>query len=67
MMIKGRYKMVCYIGYEELHGQGPLFELYDLENDPEELVNIYSEALAVSREFRDELTGKVREVDKPYQ
>jgi arylsulfatase A-like enzyme len=67
MMIKGRYKLTYYFGYDELQGSGPLFELYDLENDPDELVNLYSENSALSRQLRDELLGKVKEVDKPYQ
>jgi arylsulfatase A-like enzyme len=67
MMIKGRHKLTGYFGYEELQGQGPLFELYDLENDPQELVNLYSESLPVARELRDELLAKLKQVDEPYK
>lgn len=67
MLLKGRYKLTCYFGYAQLEGAGPLFELYDLENDPQEMVNLYSESLPAARELRDELLAKVREVDKPYK
>ncbi len=67
MMIKGRYKLTCYFGYAELEGMGPRFELYDLENDPQEMQDLYSESFPVARELRDEILAKVKEVDKPYQ
>ncbi|MGE5249717.1 MAG: sulfatase, partial [Bacteroidota bacterium] len=67
MMIKRRYKLTYYFGYRELEGAGPWFELYDLENDPQEMHNLYDPQSALSRELRDEILAKVKEVDKPYQ
>jgi uncharacterized sulfatase len=65
MLVKGKYKLTAYLGYEETGGN-PVFELYDLESDPEELTDIYDAASSISRELQDELLAKVREVDKPY-
>ena len=65
MLVKGKYKLTAYLGYEETDGN-PVFELYDLESDPEELTNIYDATSSASRELQDELLAKVREVDKPY-
>jgi arylsulfatase A-like enzyme len=65
MLVKGNYKLTAYLGYEELGGQS-VFELYDIQNDPEELTNIYSANTDISRELREELLAKVHEVDEPY-
>jgi arylsulfatase A-like enzyme len=67
MMMKGKYKLTCYFGYKELTGVGPLFELYDLENDPLELHDLYREDSSIARELRDEILEKIREVDQPYK
>ncbi|NWG08304.1 MAG: sulfatase-like hydrolase/transferase [Chloroflexi bacterium] len=65
MLVKGRYKLTAYLGYKQL-GADAVFELYDLENDPEELTDIYDSASKVAQELRDELLAKVKEVDRPY-
>lgn len=67
MMVKGRYKIVYYFGYEELRGIGPYFEAYDLENDPEELNDIFSARPDIFQGLRDELLEKIRVVDEPYR
>jgi arylsulfatase A-like enzyme len=67
MMIKGKYKLTYYFGYEQLGSHGPLFELYDLENDPQELNDLYSEDSDVALALRTELLAKIDEVNKPYQ
>jgi arylsulfatase A-like enzyme len=67
MLVKGRYKLTYYFGYEELRDIGPLFELFDLEDDPEELKNIYSESPQLARALREELLEKISQVDEPYK
>jgi arylsulfatase A-like enzyme len=67
MMIKGNYKLTYYFGYDQLDESRQWFELYDLRNDPEELNNIYDSQPGISRELRDELLAKLKEVDRPYQ
>ena len=66
MMLKGRYKLIYYIGYEELQDENQFFELYDLENDPEEIVNLYSPNDSFSIELVGELFRKIQEVDEPF-
>lgn len=61
-LIKGTYKLVHYIGY--LHYNDD-YELYDLENDPEELHNLYP-VHPVAKELQAELDGKLDEINKPY-
>lgn len=67
MLVKGKYKMTYYFGYQEIAETGPFFELYDLENDPEELDNLYSTDWGIALELQNELLEKIQEVDKPYK
>ena len=65
-LIKGRYKLMHLFGYPQLEETGALFELYDLENDPEELNNLYAAQPGIAQELKNELLEKIREVDEPY-
>lgn len=66
MMVKGKYKLTYYYGYEQLKSSGPLFELYDLDNDPEELNDLFDPGSDFSMELQSELLEKFNEVNKPY-
>jgi len=67
MQVKGKYKLTYYFGYPEIAETGPFFELYDLENDPEELNDIYSADSEIAMELQKELLEKIAEVDRPYR
>jgi len=67
MQVKGKYKLTYYLGYPEIAETGPFFELYDLENDPEELNDIYSTESEIAMELQKELLEKIEEVDRPYR
>jgi len=58
-LIKGRYKLVHYFGYEGFDNE---YELFDLENDPEEIENIYASS-SMLKTLKDELLEKLREVN----
>jgi choline-sulfatase len=64
-LIKGDYKLMYFIGYEELDGKERI-ELYNIKNDFEELDDLSS----VKPETRDELLNEVKQelakVNKPY-
>ena len=63
MMVKDRYKLIHYSGYPGSYQQ---FELYDLENDPEELEDISKDKLDIAKDLRAELLGKIDEVNSPF-
>lgn len=65
-LIKGRYKLMYFFGYDELGERGERIELYDLENDPEELHNVYSTQKNVGLELLNELKSKLAQVNEPY-
>lgn len=67
MLVKGKYKLTYYFGYQEIAETGSFFELYDLENDPAELNNLYSTDSEIALELQNELLEKIKEVDMPYR
>ncbi len=62
-MVKDRYKLVHYFGYDDFDDQ---FEMYDLENDPEELEDLYLESNTLAGDLKVELLAAVEEANKPY-
>ncbi|HUI89452.1 MAG TPA: sulfatase-like hydrolase/transferase [Anaerolineales bacterium] len=64
VMRKGNYKLMCYRGYYQ---EGDKFELYDLQNDPEELTDLYSSTFPVAQAMQDELLAKLDAVNAPYK
>ena len=66
-LIKGRYKLMYFFGYEELGTAGERIELYDLENDPDELADLSFSKREITAELLNELKQKLEEVNQPYQ
>jgi arylsulfatase A-like enzyme len=64
-LIRGWYKLMYSFGYEELGGEERI-ELYDVRNDPEEMVNLYKTKNGTARELLYELKAKLAEVNEPY-
>ena len=62
MVRSGSYKLICHFGnakyYEVLQGER-VFELYNLEEDPEELVNLFPEELGIANRLLDEINAKL--------
>jgi arylsulfatase A-like enzyme len=61
-LIKGRYKLIHYLGYRDYADK---YELYDLQDDPEELKNLYSPA-PLAQDLRAELDNQLAQADAPY-
>ena len=61
-MLMDHYKLVHYLG-EDYN----LFELYDLENDPEELNNIFESAPEIAGPMQAELLHRFNLANEPYQ
>jgi arylsulfatase A-like enzyme len=62
-MRKDAYKLIAYLGYNELDQS---FELYDLENDPEELENLTNKEKNRLSQMKDELLGYLDEANRPF-
>jgi arylsulfatase A-like enzyme len=61
-MLKDQYKLVYYRGYT---GFDEIYELFDLENDPQELDDLSASKPALLREMADELKAAIAANDKP--
>ncbi|MGD8458240.1 MAG: sulfatase-like hydrolase/transferase [Anaerolineales bacterium] len=62
VMVKGSYKLIYYRGYT---GFDEVFELYDLENDPQELNDLSASKSALTSELAAELKTTITARDKP--
>jgi arylsulfatase A-like enzyme len=67
-MVKGRYKLHYYRDYPDLKkiGLNELIYLFDVEADPDELVDLSISHKQIADELLDELKAKLVEVNKPY-
>jgi hypothetical protein len=63
-MIKGDHKMIHYFGYDAIPRE---FELYDLSQDPEELVDLYSEESHRAQTLRRQLLMELDQINAPYR
>lgn len=61
-LLQGPYKLVLYRGYKNFSGR---YELYNLEDDPDELQDIYEGHPEAGR-LREELEERLLEADEPY-
>ena len=60
-MRKGKYKIILYRGYHATDGD--LFEIYDLENDPEEMNDLVHSHPVLANELKSELLKKFDEIN----
>jgi arylsulfatase A-like enzyme len=63
-MVKDRYKLIHYFGYDDFDDQ---YEMYDLINDPQELDDLYSESNSLAGELKMVLQSEVDKVNEPFQ
>ena len=59
-LLKGQYKLIHYIGYSP-----EVYELYNLEDDPDELVDLYSPDHPIAKELQKQMADKLFENDRP--
>ena len=63
-MIQGDYKLIWYIGYARYND---VYELYDVEKDPEELVDLSKSHSDIVLSMGNELKMRRAEADQPYR
>jgi arylsulfatase A-like enzyme len=57
-MIKGEFKLIYYRGYQ---GYDDVYELYNLERDPDELENLYTTQSPIASALKNELLANIEE------
>jgi arylsulfatase A-like enzyme len=63
-MMRRHYKLIHYLGYEECERP---YELYDLENDPDELENLYASHRPIASELARELGAQIQQVNCSFE
>ena len=66
MLVKWPYKLVQFRGYKELAGGPPVYEMYNLADDPNELDDIYSPTDSTAKAMVEEINETLTQADKPY-
>ena len=67
MILNGEYKLIYYDGYPKLRGRDYLVELYNVNNDPEELEDLSTSNPGIASDLLAELTIRLEAADEPYQ
>lgn len=62
-IVRGSYKLIRYFGYA---GFPDSYELYNLERDPEEMENLYSQESAVAQALQAEMQARLDQADCSY-
>ncbi len=65
MLVRGPHKLIYAFGYQDL-GVEDLVKLYDIEADPEELVELSSSKKALTAQLLGQLRAGLDEANKPY-
>jgi len=65
-IFKDNYKFMYYSGIDEIQGPDLYFELYDIEYDPEELNNLYSNNKEIAARLLNEMLSRMHEADTPH-
>ena len=63
-MHKGAYKLIAYLGYG---GEDGIFELYDVQNDPEEMHELSHDIPAVFTALKDEFFMHLAAANRPFE
>lgn len=66
-LVEWPYKIILYKGFPQTPGEEwNYFEMFDLENDPEELHNLYSKQHAIALHLSQVLIDKLNKADEIY-
>jgi arylsulfatase A-like enzyme len=66
-ILRGRYKLTWYLGYEQLAPDREYIELYDLAEDPEELDNLSAKRSDLVNELVLILESKLSDLNKSFR
>lgn len=67
MMLQDNYKMIYYFGYSLIPEGNEYIEFYDMEQDPDELENLYTVDHPVAAQMRAQIIARLEEGDDLYR
>lgn len=62
-----QYKLIYYIGYDEIEVYDPYIELYNVVHDPEELNNLYPAKKSIALELLEILLKRFNQAEEKYK
>ncbi len=65
-IVQDQLKLIYSFGINKLGEHDPLLELYNLQNDPEELVNLYTPQSSTAAALLKELRQRITAADQPF-
>jgi arylsulfatase A-like enzyme len=63
--VRENYKLHYYFGYPEVPADG-LIRLFDIQSDPEEMIDLAQSKPETASELLNELKTKLKQVNEPY-
>ena len=63
MLVKERYKLMYYSGYEDLPGGSPYVELYDFIDDPQEMHDLSQQMPDLVQEMIHEIEQQINKAN----
>ena len=66
MLVEDNYKLVYYQGYEELDLNNERIQLFNIQTDPEELIDLSLSKKETASELLNEIKTRLKESDEPY-
>jgi arylsulfatase A-like enzyme len=65
ILVRENYKLHYYFGYPEVPADG-LIRLFDIQSDPEEMIDLAQSKPETASELLNELKTKLKQVNEPY-
>lgn len=59
VLVQDQYKFVWYFGYDQIKPESEYMELYDIDSDPEEVINLVNKKLTLAEDFKSTLMSKL--------
>ena len=66
MVVEDNYKLIYYRGYEELDKNNERIQLFNIQTDPEELIDLSLSKKETASELLNEIKTRLKETDEPY-
>jgi arylsulfatase A-like enzyme len=66
MILEWPYKLMRYTENKRIPGYKLYYELFNIEEDPEELIDLYSPDNTIAKELISKLEAKIAAADQPY-
>lgn len=67
MLLEWPYKLMKYTNNKRIPGYSLYYELFDIEADPEEMINLYTPQNLIAKKLIEKLDQRINIADEPYR